>query len=149
LRIKEAHDNELQRITKMARVGVAMDDVLQRSDAFMEVANQFSMLASGSNGLQGDWPKVALTQVDDGLWYPDPMVADRDARTHVIVKLLRSGEASDQRILESEAGYSRVAREFGLHVEGVSAYGHGALVIPRFDRAVTDQGLERRVAAGG
>ncbi|MGY3582069.1 serine/threonine-protein kinase HipA [Bradyrhizobium sp. USDA 4341] len=143
LRIKEAHDMEVARIAGMAHAGVAMDDILRRSDAFMEVVNEFSMLASGSNGLQGDWPKVALTQAADRLWYPDPMVSDDDARAHVIVKLLRSRDEGDRRILESEAGYSKVAREFGLHVEGVSTYGHGALVIPRFDRAVTKRGLER------
>jgi serine/threonine-protein kinase HipA len=142
-RIKEAHQLETQRIANVARKGVTMDDILERSDAFMEVADRFSMLASGSNGLQGEWPKVALTQADDGLWYPDTMVADADARKHVIVKLLRSGDESDRNILESEAGYSKVAREFGLMVEDVNVYGHGALVIPRFDRAVTSEGLQR------
>jgi serine/threonine-protein kinase HipA len=142
-RIKEAHEDEVKRAGRMPRIGVTMDDVLKRSDAFIEVADRFSMLASGSNGLQGDWPKVALTQSKDGLWYPNPMVEDGDARAHVIVKLLRSGEASDKRILEAEAGYLKVAKEFGLDVEGEDVYGDGVLVIPRFDRAVTAEGLVR------
>jgi serine/threonine-protein kinase HipA len=77
----------------------------------------------------------------DGLWYPGPMVEDGDARAHIIAKLLRSSEASDKRILEAEAGYKKVAKEFGLNVEGENTYGDGVLVIPRFDRLVTDKGL--------
>ncbi|MGV7215769.1 HipA domain-containing protein [Bradyrhizobium sp. UFLA05-112] len=64
-------------------------------------------------------------------------------RAHVIAKLLRSGEAIDKRILEAEAGYLKVAKDFGLIVEGENTYGDGVLVIPRFDRLVTDKGLVR------
>jgi len=143
IRIKEAHDLEVERLKKTARMGVSMEDILQRTDAFLEVADRFSMLASGSSGLQGDWPKVALTKARDGLWYPDPMVEDDDAVDHIIAKLLRSDEGVDQRILEAEAGYSKVAQEFGLNVERTSEYGNGVLVIPRFDRKVTANGLVR------
>ncbi|MGY3461396.1 serine/threonine protein kinase HipA of HipAB toxin-antitoxin module [Bradyrhizobium sp. LM3.4] len=109
----------------------------------VEVADHFSMLASGSNGLQGDWPKVAMTRSADGLWYPNSMVEDGDAREFVIAKLLRSSEATDKRILEAEAGYSQVAKEFGLDVHGTDVYGDGVLVIPRFDREVGKDGLVR------
>jgi serine/threonine-protein kinase HipA len=143
LRIKEAHLLERERVTRMTRVGVTMEDILSRDATFLEVADHFSMLASGSSGLQGDWPKVALTQSKDGLWYPAPMVEDQDACAHIIAKLLRSNEPTDKRILEAEAGYLKVAKEYGLNVEGEDTYGDGVLVIPRFDRLVTDQGLVR------
>lgn len=143
LRIKEANVAEMKRVDALARVGVTMDNVLKRDDVFLEVANHFSMLASGSNGLQGDWPKVAMTCSMEGLWYPDPMVADADARKHVIVKLPRSNEPLDGRILEAEAGYSRVARDFGVQVEEPNDFGNGVLIIPRFDRFVTPNGLLR------
>ncbi|WP_425962188.1 hypothetical protein [Rhizobium nepotum] len=42
----------------------------------MEVADRFAMLASGSSGLQGEWPKVSMTQAADGLYYPDSFVTD-------------------------------------------------------------------------
>jgi serine/threonine-protein kinase HipA len=143
LRVKEAHLLEAERVAKMTRGGVTMEDILSRDATFLEVADHFSMLASGSSGLQGDWPKVALTQSKDGLWYPAPMVEDQDARAHVIAKLLRSTEPTDKRILEAEAGYLKVAKDFGLNVEGENTYGDGVLVIPRFDRLVTEQGLVR------
>jgi serine/threonine-protein kinase HipA len=143
LRIKEAHALEADRVRGLKRVGVTMDAILSRDPTFLEVADHFSMLASGSNGLQGDWPKVAMTQATDGLWYPNSMVADGEARAFVIAKLLRSGETTDQSILDAEAGYSKVAKEFGLDVHGVNTYGDGVLVIPRFDREVSDDGLVR------
>jgi serine/threonine-protein kinase HipA len=143
LRIKEAYTLEAERVRELGRVGVTMEAILARDPTFLEVADHFSMLASGSNGLQGDWPKVAMTQSKDGLWYPNSMVDDGDARAFVIAKLLRSGEATDKRILEAEAGYSKVAKEFGLDVHDVNTYGDGVLVIPRFDREVSKGGLIR------
>ncbi|MBB4374121.1 serine/threonine-protein kinase HipA [Bradyrhizobium sp. cir1] len=135
LRIKEAHDEETKRTEKMVRVGVPIEDILARTDQFLAMADEFALIASGSSGLQGDWPKIALTKSRGaGLWYPDPMVIDEDAEDHVIAKLLRSDEGVDQRILESEAGYAKVAQDFGLNVERPGTYGNGVLVIPRFDR---------------
>jgi serine/threonine-protein kinase HipA len=143
LRVKEAHVLETERVRELGRIGVTMEAILARDPTFLEVADHFSMLASGSNGLQGDWPKVAMTQSKDGLWYPNSMVEDADARAFVIAKLLRSSEPTDKRILDSEAGYSKVAKEFGLDVHGVNTYGDGVLVIPRFDREVSREGLVR------
>ncbi|WP_027555872.1 type II toxin-antitoxin system HipA family toxin [Bradyrhizobium sp. Cp5.3] len=143
VRIKEAYDQEAERLEGISLGGVTMKDILDRSDAFLEVADRFSMLASGSSGLQGDWPKVSLTRSRDGLWYPNSMVQDGDGVDYIIAKLLRSDEGIDQRILESEAGYSEVAKEFGIAVERTNTYGSGVLVIPRFDRKVTADGLLR------
>lgn len=113
---------QAERIARTPRFGVSMADILERSDAFMEAADRFSMMAAGANGLQGDWPKVAMTQASDGLRYPGSFVADKSARSYVIVKMLRSGQATDdQRIPETEGAYSLVAKEFGLDVAGASA----------------------------
>lgn len=143
IRIKEAYDQEVERLQGRSVVGLTINDILDRSDAFLEAADRFSMLASGSSGLQGDWPKVSLTRSRDESWYLNSMVPDEDAIDFIIAKLLRSDDGADQRILESEAGYSAVAKEFGLNVERTSSYGNGVLVIPRFDRKVTSDGLVR------
>jgi serine/threonine-protein kinase HipA len=92
------------------------------------------MLASGSSGLQGEWPKVSMTQASNGLYYPDSFVDEDEAMRHVIVKLVRSTEPTDRLILEGEALYSRIAAEIGLKVSEVSTYAEGVLIIPRFDR---------------
>jgi serine/threonine-protein kinase HipA len=136
VRIKEAFLEEAERLRGEARTGLTIDDILGRTDRFMDVAERFAVIASGSSGLQGEWPKIALTLGNDGKWYPDPMVDDGDACDHIIVKLLRSNDENDRLILEAEAGYSAVAKEFGLTVKGTTTYRNGVLVISRFDRTV-------------
>jgi len=134
LRIKEAAEAETERLRGVERQGVTEAEILERSDRFMEVADHFGMLASGSSGLQGEWPKVSMTQADDGLYYPDSFVTDDEAVRHVIVKLVRSNEPVDRLILEGEALYSRIAQKIGLNVSEPSTYAEGVLIIPRFDR---------------
>ncbi|MFK0276329.1 type II toxin-antitoxin system HipA family toxin [Ensifer sp. NPDC090286] len=134
IRIKEAAEAESERLRGLQRQGVAEKDILERSDRFMEIADRFAMLASGSSGLQGEWPKVSMTQASDGLYYADSTVNDDEAVRHVIVKLVRSNEPVDRTILEGEALYSQLALELGLNVKEPSLYAEGVLIIPRFDR---------------
>jgi len=145
VRIKEAADAEAERLLGVQRQGVTEAEILERSDRFMEVADRFGMLASGSSGLQGEWPKVSMTKTTDGLYYPDSFVADDEAVRHVIVKLVRSTEPMDRLILEGEALYSRIAAEIGLNVSEVSTYAEGVLIIPRFDRRKGQNGQVLRL----
>ncbi|NSZ77034.1 type II toxin-antitoxin system HipA family toxin [Agrobacterium tumefaciens] len=140
IRIKEAAEAETDRLRGVERQGVTEAEILERSDRFMEVADRFGMLASGSSGLQGEWPKVSMTQAKDGLYYPDSFVTDDEAVRHVIVKLVRSNEPVDRLILEGEALYSRIAQEIGLNVHEPSTYAESALIIPRFDRKKKEGG---------
>ncbi|MGV1901219.1 type II toxin-antitoxin system HipA family toxin [Agrobacterium sp. 22-3674b3] len=140
IRIKEAAEAETERLRGVERQGVTEAEILERSDRFMEVADRFGMLASGSSGLQGEWPKVSMTQANDGLYYPDSFVTDDEAVRHVIVKLVRSNEPVDRLILEGEALYSRIAQEIGLNVDEPSTYAESVLIIPRFDRKKKEGG---------
>jgi serine/threonine-protein kinase HipA len=140
IRIKEAADAEVERLRGVERQGVTEAEILERSDRFMEVADRFGMLASGSSGLQGEWPKVSMTQANDGLYYPDSFVSDEEAVRHVIVKLVRSNEPADRIILEGEALYSRIAQEIGLNISEPSTNAEGVLIIPRFDRTKSEGG---------
>lgn len=140
IRIKEAAEAEIERLRSVERQGVTEAEILERSDRFMEVADRFGMLASGSSGLQGEWPKVSMTQANDGLYYPDSFVTDDEAVRHVIVKLVRSNEPVDRLILEGEALYSRIAEGIGLNVSEPSIYAEGVLIIPRFDRKKKEGG---------
>ncbi|WCK79878.1 type II toxin-antitoxin system HipA family toxin [Agrobacterium fabrum] len=140
IRIKEAAEAETERLRGVERQGVTEAEMLERSDRFMEVADRFGMLASGSSGLQGEWPKVSMTQANDGLYYPDSFVTDDEAVRHVIVKLVRSSEPVDRLILEGEALYSRIAQEIGLNVHEPSTYAESVLIIPRFDRKKKEGG---------
>lgn len=139
LRIKEAAQQEEIRLQGIRRCGLTLQDILKRTDQFLEVVDDHALLASGSSGLQGEWPKIALTMATDGLYYPDPMVGDNEAMEHVIVKLQRQGSEYGV-ILETEAVYSRVGQEIGLNVYLPSTAGNGSLLIPRFDRSVDEDG---------
>ncbi len=143
LRIAEAAAAERDRLSPVRRAGVTEDDIFGRTEYFIEVVDRFGMLASGSSGLQGEWPKVSLTLATDGLYYPDALVGDDEAVEHYIVKLLRSNDVRDRLILEAEAGYSVIAENIGLNVHGVSRYANGVLMIPRFDRNPADGVLLR------
>lgn len=143
IRIEEAWNEETKRLANQPFKGLETDDVLEQSERFGDIVDRFALLASGSSGVQGDWPKVLLTQAKDGLWYPDPLVNDRDARLHTIVKLLRDREAAYGAILAAEAPYLEVARAFELRVGKPLQHRNGVLIIPRFDREVTDKGVAR------
>lgn len=154
LRIKEARDAEVERFESLDAYGVSEDDILSKEDAFSELIERFGVAGSGSSGLQGEWPKIAMTQADDGFYYPDAMLPDERAQRHVIVKILRSTKPHDGLILEAEAIYSQIASEIGLNVFGPSVHRNGILIIPRFDREVVNgsvirHGQESMVSAIG
>lgn len=155
LRIREAWEEERKRLDGVDCPPLADADIETRSDRFRDVVNRFALLASGSSGVQGEWPKALMTRrASDGCWYPDPFVPDEDAAEHRIVKLLRSTDEGDRLIIASEAPYLEVARAFGLHVAAPLRYRDGVLAIPRFDRCaeagrVIRHGQESLVSAMG
>jgi len=142
LRVKEAAQMERERLRTMEVEGITRADILDRSPAFREMAERFAYIA-GSSGLQGEWPKFLCTRAMDGLYYPDSCVPDEHAVDHFIIKMLKSGNVRDGLILASEAPYIEVARRFGLHVGRPLDYSTGILMMPRFDRAITPEGVLR------
>jgi serine/threonine-protein kinase HipA len=154
LRVREAWQREQERVVNVRHPGLTMDEIFSLDERFLTLAAEFAALASGSSGVQGAWPKVLLTQGIDGRWYPDPMVADRNATDHVIVKWVGDKEPSTQLILASEAPYLELARAFGLRCGRPLIHRDRVLVMPRFDRRVEDgqvirYGQESMVAAAG
>lgn len=129
----------------MTREGVSEDEIFGRLDRFIEIVDYSALLASGSSGLQAEWPKVAMTQANDGLYYPDVLVGDGEAVRHVIIKLVRSNDPRDEAILKGEAIYSQIAKRIGLNVLEPSRYASGVLVVPRFDRRIMDGGAVERI----
>lgn len=143
IRIGEAWTAEQARIAGIAVQGVSTEEIFERSPAFTFLADTFALVASGSSGVQGEWPKILMTQAEDGLWYPDPVVEDARARAHAIVKMSRARFAEDRAILAAEAPYLEVARDFGLRVGAPLTHRRDTLLIPRFDRRVGASGVTR------
>lgn len=143
LRIREAYEAECNRLSDIKCPPLSDSDLETGSERFLDVINRFSLAASGSSGVQGEWPKALLTRSAlDGFWYPDPFIPTGEGMEHVIVKLLKSSGDNDRLILAAEAPYLEIARAFGLQVGGPLKYHPGILIIPRFDRSV-EEGVVR------
>lgn len=147
LRVREAaefYQNHLTRYNSPAtQQGFTLDQILGTDENFIEHLQNHSMLAAGTTGVQGVAPKFLLAQAQDGRWYADSALPDAQARSHVLVKLARGTDSSDHKILRNEAAYMRVAKAMGLAVWALPTLHENMLFIPRFDRRVHRQGVER------
>jgi serine/threonine-protein kinase HipA len=123
--------------------GFALEDILSRQEAFLEHIWLHAMLSAGTTGVQGAAPKFLLTQNRNGLWFADAALPDESAHRHWLVKLPRGRHETDYAVLRNETAYLRVARRCGLRVEGEAMHRADMLFVPRFDRVVTSQGLQR------
>ncbi len=142
LRIKEARAWLDARSTQDLH-GFTFDEVAERSEHFSEHLAQHGLFVAGSSGVQGEWPKILLTQGRDGLLYLDHALPDEAAAAHWIVKFGRGPNEALARILQAEAPYMLLARHLGLRVHGELQLRARALFIPRFDRSVTARGVMR------
>lgn len=134
LRIKEAAEHHRQSTAPLT--GFRHSDVASRHEDFVEYLASHGLFVAGSSGVQGEWPKILLTEADDGLLYLDHTLPDHRARRHWLVKFQRSGQPDLKLILECEGKYMALARHLGLRVHGDLETHGGALFIPRFDRQI-------------
>lgn len=118
--------------------GFALEDVLTRSDDFLNHLSVHAMLASGTTGVQGVAPKFLLTTDRDGRWHADMALADERANEHWLVKLPRGSSDADRAVLRNEAAYLRLAAACGLRVHHPPQHHGDALFVRRFDREVSE-----------
>lgn len=143
LRVREAFEWLCERSGSLPSRGFSFDEIAARSDDFVEFLASHGLFVAGSSGVQGEWPKILLTEDRNGLLHLDHALPDELAHRHWLVKFGRGTDAALARILELEAPYMRVARRLGLRVHGDLALRERALFIPRFDRRVEPTGVER------
>lgn len=141
LRIKEAAAWLSER--QAVRRGFSDEEVAARSGDFMEYLASQGLFVAGSSGVQGEWPKILLTRAQDGLLYLDHTLADDEGREYFIVKFGRGPDPGLACILRHEAPYMAIAAHLGLRVHRPLALHRQALFIPRFDRQIGPQGLQR------
>lgn len=142
LRVSEAFSYIREHATGPSR-GFTRDEILSRSETFMEYLATEGYFISGSSGVQGEWPKILLTQDRAGYWHLDHLLPDQDAASHWIVKFARGDNPIFRTILAVEEVYYAIASELGLRVGQPLIHENGVLFIPRFDRSVTHGGVER------
>ncbi len=144
LRIKSAVEFYAKHVeTGAAANGFGMQDILAKSEEFLEHLSMHAMLATGTTGVQGVAPKYLLTQDSEGLWFADLALPDDRAEAHWLVKLPRGRAEEDRMVLRNEAAYLRVAHKAGLRTHDAPMLHNEMLFVRRFDREVTPAGLNR------
>lgn len=146
LRIKEAAIRSHQHSAHAT--GFRYSDVTNRHEDFVEYLADQGLFVAGSSGVQGEWPKILLTEADDGLLYLDHTLPDVRARHHWLVKFQHSHRDDLRLILDCEEKYMVLAKHLGLRVHnsnnGRTVENHnGALFIPRFDRQLRQEAVIR------
>lgn len=131
--------------TGLVAHGFTRRQVATRDADFIEHMYQAGAVVGGTSGVQGESPKFLLNEADDGLFYVDAALADERVRQHWLVKYPRTTRReTDVTIVRNEACYHAVATRLGLATHGRVTLDGDALFIPRFDRACTSRGVERR-----
>lgn len=145
MRIKESAEAADDR----PAIGFRREEVVARDNTFLEYAYEQGAAIGGAKGAGGEAPKLLMSQGRDGLLYPDAVLSDDQVVQHWFVKFARNRAAqTDQIILKSEFHYYKA-----LHVLGIETIAQDGLALEeatkpslwmkRFDREVTDQGVER------
>lgn len=124
--------------------GFTIDEIVNRSDEFVEHIWLHAMLAAGTTGVQGAAPKFLLTEDAKGMWFADAALPDSQAKKHWIVKRPRGRHPDDITILNNEASYHAVAGKCGLRAAGDCFVRGNMLFFERFDR-VAEKGTVTRL----
>ena len=76
--------------------------MITRDQRFLEYAYERGA-AIVATGAGGEAPKLLMTEAENGLLYPDAVLADERARRHWFIKFARNQAlADDQQILRAE-----------------------------------------------
>ncbi|WP_180027700.1 type II toxin-antitoxin system HipA family toxin [Acinetobacter sp. YH16032] len=143
LRVKEAHEWLLSQYSPQPIIGFSLEEIIQRGEQFLEYLTSLGLFINGSTGVQGEWPKLLLTQSYDDLFYLDHTLPDNKAKQHWLVKFSRGRDERLNKILMHEPLYMQLAEYLGLNVfKKLELYGK-TLFIPRFDRKVENNCVER------
>ncbi|OIU85798.1 HipA domain-containing protein [Acinetobacter sp. AR2-3] len=143
LRVKEAYEWLQGQFPVQQNHGFSLDQVVERQEKFIESLASYGLFIAGSSGIQGEWPKLLLTQGHDDLFYLDHTLTDHQVKQHWLVKFSRGNDQNLDKILMHEALYMKIAQYLGLHVHQELELHGKTLFIPRFDRKVIDGKVER------
>lgn len=143
LRVKEAYEWLQGQFPVQQNHGFSLDQVVERQEKFIESLASYGLFIAGSSGIQGEWPKLLLTQGHDDLFYLDHTLTDHQVKQHWLVKFSRGSDQNLDKILMHEALYMKIAQYLGLRVHQELELHGKTLFIPRFDRKVIDRKVER------
>ena len=145
LRVKES----VEALEDTGAEAFARQEVVERTNDFLEYAYEAGAALGGATGAQGEAPKLLLVEGRDGMFYADAMLDDSLAQSHSLVKFARNKVTeNDKNILRTEYQYYKAVSSLGLYT--VSTKGlrleeaeKPSLWMPRFDRLVEGDSVER------
>lgn len=137
--------------------GFTRAEVAKREESFLEYAIERGAAVTGSSDVQGESPKLLITEDENGQLHADGVLPDHRARRHWLVKFARKRNDVERMILRNETAYLKLANEARLDVYApheIELVNGKALFIPRFDRAchegkVFRYGMESFASASG
>lgn len=123
--------------------GFSREEVVERNIHFIEYAEASGAIVAGASSVQGQAPKFLLVEDHDGFWHAEGALPEERIKKHWLVKFPRGRSDADKQVLQNEAPYYEVARDFGLKVGAPLRYETDALFIERFDRKVEENTVVR------
>ncbi|MEH6565494.1 MAG: HipA domain-containing protein [Halopseudomonas sp.] len=127
----------------------ARQEVVERTNDFLEYAYEAGAALGGATGAQGEAPKLLLAQGRDGQFYADAMLDDSLVESHWLVKFARNKMTeNDKNILRAEYHYYKAVAGLGLNTVATKGLSleeaeKPSLWMPRFDRIVDGESVER------
>ena len=145
LRVKES----VEALEDTGAEAFARQEVVERTNDFLEYAYEAGAALGGATGAQGEAPKLLLVEGRDGMFYADAMLDDSSVQSHSLVKFARNKVTeNDKNILRAEYHYYKAVSSLGLNT--VSTQGlsleeaqRPSLWMPRFDRVVNGGSVGR------
>ena len=147
LRVKES----VEALEDSGVEAFARQEVVERTNDFLEYAYEAGAALGGATGAQGEAPKLLLAEGRDGQFYADAMLDDSLVQAHWLVKFARNKVTEiDRNILRAEYQYYKAVASLGLNAVSTNGLSleeadKPSLWMPRFDRIV-DGGQVERIA---
>lgn len=145
LRVKES----VEALEDSGAEAFARQEVIERTNDFLEYAYEAGAALGGATGAQGEAPKLLLAESRDGQFYADAMLDDSFVQAHWLVKFARNKVTeNDKNILRAEYQYYKAVSSLGLNTVSTNGLSleeseKPSLWMPRFDRIVDGESVER------
>jgi serine/threonine-protein kinase HipA len=145
LRVKES----VEALEDSGVEAFARQEVVERTNDFLEYAYEAGAALGGATGAQGEAPKLLLAEGHDGQLYADAMLDDSLVHSHWLVKFARNKVTeNDKNILRAEYQYYNAVSSLGLNTVATNGLSleeaeKPSLWMPRFDRFVDGESVGR------
>jgi len=145
MRVKES----VEALEDSGAEAFARQEVVARTNDFLEYAYEAGAALGGATGAQGEAPKLLLAEGRDGQFYADAMLDDSLVQSHWLVKFARNKVTeNDKNILRAEYQYYKAVSSLGLNTVATNDLSleeaeKSSLWMPRFDRSVDGEHVER------